>query len=78
MTEPDVKREILERLDRLPPEAQAQVLDYVRGMSEGQSLPPGEPGVNLLKYAGWIDPASLKEMQAAIEEEFEQVDPREW
>jgi hypothetical protein len=77
MTHSDVKREILERLDRLPPEAQAQVLDYVRGISDN-GLPPGTPGVELLKLAGSLDPISAREMREAIEEGCERIDPGEW
>jgi hypothetical protein len=52
------------------------VLEYTRELGE----PPrhGTPGAALLRFAGSIPPADLREMAEAIEEGCEQVDPDGW
>ena len=76
VSEGEIRKEIADRLEQLPVEEQARVPEFVRQQC-GEPI-RGEPGVNLLKYAGWLDPVSAEEMRQAIEEEFEQVDPSEW
>lgn len=39
------------------------------------SPPKGVPGRDLLRFAGTLDPVSVREMREAIEEECEGVDP---
>jgi hypothetical protein len=56
--------------------------DYVNGNGNGlehdEPLPrPGKLG-DLLKFVGLISPSDLEKMEAAIEEDFERVDPNEW
>ena len=40
--------------------------------------PPGTPGVDLLQFAGRLDPISSREMREVIESECERVDADQW
>ena len=62
-------REICDELLTLSLEQQQQVLRFVRSLK----LPAGTEGRSLLRFAGWIDPTDLKEMEAAIKEGCERV-----
>jgi hypothetical protein len=57
-------------------ELQRQVLDYARVVAAPR--PTGEPGRNLLRFAGLLDPDSLREMKESIEAGCERVDQNEW
>lgn len=67
MVTPQLKDEILERLDRLPSHLQKRVVDFADALISTE--PRGVPGAELLKHAGAIDSQSLQEMEQAIEEE---------
>ena len=70
------EREIQERLAALTPAEQERVLGYIREIS-GEPL-RGEPGRNLLRFAGiWTD-EEAEEISRAIEEGCEKVDPDGW
>ena len=71
----DLKTEIMRRVDKLPPELLAQLLSFAVGIGKP---PAGEPGTNLLPFAGQLDATSAKEMTAAIETGCEGIDAREW
>jgi hypothetical protein len=71
-----IKQEILKELDRLSPELQRQVLDFVRALSP--SVPEGVPGKELLRFAGILTPEEAELMEQAIEEGCERVEPGEW
>ena len=76
MVDPLIQQEIQEQLDRIPLEAQYRVLDFAKVLA--QSGLKGEAGKDLLPFAGFLDPASLREMIEAIESACEQVDIHEW
>lgn len=76
MVAPQLKNDILDRLDRLPPDLQRRVVDFADALVASE--PQGVPGAKLLKFAGTIDPRSLQEMEQAIEEGCEQIDPDAW
>lgn len=76
MVAPQLKDDILERLDRLPPHLQKRVVDFADALVASE--PQGVPGAKLLKFAGTIDKQSLREMGQAIEEGCEQIDPDGW
>ncbi|MBM3746656.1 MAG: DUF2281 domain-containing protein [Acidobacteria bacterium] len=76
MADLSITSRITEQLEHLPAELQRRVLDFVEALA--QSQPKGEPGANLLRFAGSLDPQSAQEMRAAIEEGCEQVDRDEW
>lgn len=57
-------REILEEIVHLSLERQQQVLEFVRTLK----VPAGTVGQSLLRFAGTIDPADVKQMSEAIEE----------
>jgi hypothetical protein len=72
----NVKSQIVDRLDRLPPELQEQVLQFVASLTCSPST--GEKGTNLSQFAGSLDSASANEMRRAIEQECERVDAADW
>lgn len=72
----DVRTELLRRLETMPLQSQEHLLANLDALSKTQ--PEGEPGSALAAFAGTLDPASAAEMRAAIDEEFEKVDLREW
>lgn len=76
MVTPQLKDEILERLDRLPSHLQRRVVDFADALVSTE--PQGVPGTQLLKHAGAIDSQSLREMEQAIEEGCERIDPDAW
>ena len=76
MAELTITDRITEQIEHLPSEFQRRVLDFVEALAK--SRPRGEPGANLLRFAGSLDPQSAQEMRAAIEEGCERVDPDEW
>jgi hypothetical protein len=59
-----VESEIAERLARLREEDRRRVLAFTRSLA-GSGV-SGEPGKNLLRFAGLIPPEDLREMQAHI------------
>jgi hypothetical protein len=72
----DVKREIVARIDRLPPEMQAEVLRFVASLPN--PAPEGESGAGLRQFSGFLDRTSTEEIARAIEEHCERVDASEW
>ncbi len=71
-----VKEAILDEVNKLSEAEQEQVLAFARELST--PAPRGEPGGNLLKLVGCIPSEDLREMEQAIEEGCEQVDPNGW
>ena len=69
-------QEIVERLEKLTPGQQRQVLDFTLELS-GES-PKGISGKELLEFAGLFPPEDLEEIKRAIEEDCGQVDESEW
>lgn len=72
----DVKREIAARVDKLPPEMQAEVLRFVASLAT--RAPTGERGAGLRQFSGFLDRVSAEEMTRAIEEHCERVDAGDW
>ena len=73
---PEIKHQILEKLESLPYNAQRQVLDFVQALA--LSIPRGVSGKQLLAFAGTISQEDLDEMTEAIEAGCERVDHSEW
>jgi hypothetical protein len=71
-----LQKDILDQLDKLPPEQQLKVLDFARSLSKAN--PVGKPGKELLTFAGIIDAEDIKAMSQAIEDGCEQVNINEW
>ena len=65
MAELTVKREIAEEPDSMPVELQRRVLAYACELAPCR--PKGEPGEDLLRFAGWFDADTAREMAKAIE-----------
>lgn len=72
----NVKDEIAERVDKLPPELQEQVLRFV--VSLPVSALTGERGAVLLEFGGSLDAVSAEQMMQAINDGCERVDASEW
>ncbi|WP_273699162.1 hypothetical protein [Syntrophothermus sp.] len=67
--------ELLRELTRLSPEMQQLVLDFARRLA---SFPQeGVSGNDLIRFAGILSPDEAGEIERAIEEGCEQVDPSE-
>ena len=64
------------RVDKLPPEMQAEVLRYVASLPTQAT--EGERGAELRQFSGLLDRVSAAEMTRAIEEHCERVDAGEW
>ena len=72
----DVRQEIARQLDKLPLEAQEDVLRFVASLTA--AAPTGEEGANLRQFAFSVDSVSAGQMIQAIEEECERIDASEW
>ena len=71
----DLPSKIHTELGDLGPDAQRQVLEYVRSFKQ---RPKGMSGAELRKYIGTISAADAKSMIDAIEAGCEQVNLDEW
>ena len=74
MAQPAIKDEIAKELDRLSPQEQQRVLDFVHDLATNTESSDGTPSKELLEHAGSITPEDAEEMLRAIEEEWEQGD----
>lgn len=72
----NLKKELLEQIEKLTPLQQKQVLDFALEFSG--ELSEGTPVKELFKFAGTIPPEDLEQMKQAIEEGCEQVNVSEW
>lgn len=73
-----IKQQILDDLDRLPPELQRRAQELVHGLAVSASRPEGTPGKELLRFAGILDEDAALEMERIIEEGCERVDLDAW
>ena len=69
-------QEIVERLDKLTPVQQKQVLNSVLSFL-GEPI-RGISGKELLEFSGLFPPEDLEEIKRAIEEDCGHVDASEW
>ena len=69
-------QEIVERLDKLNPWQQKQILNYVLSFL-GEPI-RGTPGKDLLKFVGLFPPEDLEQIKRAIEEDCGKIDASEW
>jgi hypothetical protein len=74
MVDQSIQEEILNQLDKLPVDQQAQVLDFARTLAK----PEGRQGKDLLRFAGGINIDDLNLMTQAIERDCEQVNADDW
>jgi hypothetical protein len=65
MVLPDIQAQILSDLAQLSPEEQKRAAALVHSLIS----PQGVAGCDLLRFAGTLDPASVREMREAIEED---------
>lgn len=72
----NVRTEIAERVAKLSPQMQEQVLLFVSSLEVAARK--GENGAALAQFAGSLDDVSAREMTQAIEEECERVDAGQW
>ena len=76
MVEAAIKEQILNDLEQLSPDMQVRAAQLVHGLVS--AAPRGVPGRNPLRFAGAIDTESVREMEEAIEDGCERIDPEEW
>ena len=72
----EIKKQIIDDLDKLPIEMQKRVKDFVQALVI--SKPKGTPGKDLLKFAGILNDEDAKEIREAIEEGCGKVDKNGW
>jgi hypothetical protein len=87
-----LEQELIQQVDQLPRAKQVQVLEFARelaGSTSSQHMVPGlhaasdeplhgQPGSELLKFAGLFPPEDLDEIERAIEEGCESINPHGW
>jgi hypothetical protein len=71
----DFKNEIAREVEKLPPNAQNRVLQFVTSLAAAAH---GTDGATLCQFAFSIDTESAQQMTNAIEEECERVDAKDW
>ena len=76
MENPTTIQEITQRLDKLTPGQQKQILNSVLSFL-GEPI-RGIPGKELLKFVGLFPPEDLEQIKQAIEEDCGQIDESEW
>jgi len=72
----DFREELVARVEKLPPEMQAQVLRFVASLAAPDAT--GENGAALRHFSGSLDPVSAREIAQAVEEHCERMDVGEW
>jgi len=72
----NLQTEIAERIAKLSPHLQEQVLDFVSSLET--TTPKGESGAALARFAGSLDATSAREIAQAIEAECERVAAGQW
>ena len=76
MADQTIQQEIAKELERMPAELQRRVLDFARALGRPRSK--GEPGKELVRFAGLLDSDSARQIAEAIEAGCEQPDLNEW
>jgi hypothetical protein len=76
MIEPSVKDALSRELARLDEADRKRVLEYARTLSERTPRPVSE--ASLLSLAGSVPESDMAEIEAAIEEACEKVNPGAW
>lgn len=75
-----VVEQITRAVEHLSPTQQQTVLSFARALqpAPGNTLPAGAQLKDLLQFAGSIPGEDLRQMERAIEEGCEQVNPNAW
>ena len=68
--------EVLAELERLPPDRQRVVLDFVRALSRPGAI--AQSGSEVVHLAGSISPEDLAVMKHVADEECERIDADAW
>ena len=76
MENPTTIQEIVQRLDKLTPMQQKQILNSILSFL-GEPI-RGTPVKELLKFVGLFPPEDLEQIKQAIEEDCGQIDESEW
>jgi hypothetical protein len=71
----DVRDEIAKQVERLPPDMQSQVLQFVISLAASAR---GKNGATLRQFASSLDAVSAEQMEEAIEQECERIDASQW
>lgn len=76
MIEPSAKDVLIREIARLDEADRERVLAYARSLAG--KAPRGVPGGSLLPFAGSVPASDMAEIEAAIDEGCEQVNPGGW
>ena len=71
-----IKEKIIEKIEKLNPEQQKQLLNFANVFELGKSK--GVTGKELLRFSGAIKKSDLDIMELAIEEGCEKVNVNDW
>ena len=76
MASSPIADQIMNQLQKLTPDQQAQVLDFTANLLR----PRGEPGIEIIQHAHELNfPLDdLAEIQRAIDEDCETINPDDW
>ena len=76
MASSPIANQIMDQLQKLTPDQQAQVLEYTASLVR----PRGEPGVDIIRRAHELEfpVEDLAEIQRAIDEDCETINPDDW
>jgi hypothetical protein len=81
MIDATLQSDLLTTISALPESKQFAVLQFAKALTSPATpsvLPPGTPGSELLSFMGPWSPEEADSVRNAIDDEFEQVDPRDW
>ena len=78
MLQPNLKEQIINRLDGYTVEQQQKILEYMESMASQLPVGVGTAGSNLLHYAGTLSKEEAEEMIRVIEEQCELIDTSDW
>jgi len=73
-----IERLLHQELDKLPEPQQERVVNFARALAWAANRPPGTPISEIMQFAGTIPSEDLREIQAIIERDCEQIDPNGW
>lgn len=71
-----LEKELMDSLAALDADQRRQVLEYARALGDAPGR--GIPGRALLRFAGTMSDEDVRTIRAAVEEDCERIDPRDW
>ncbi|HOO72238.1 MAG TPA: hypothetical protein PK926_10795 [Spirochaetota bacterium] len=76
MIRPEIKKKLINDMEKLPLDLQKKVQDFAHALASVQTK--GKSGKDLLKFAGTLSDAEAHQILEVIEDGCEKVDNGEW